>query len=232
MKEKIWEPLDIKDMTFWPKQNPDMQDRMAGISTLNEKGEGPAVDAPDFDSTFAATDCLGGAGGYGSIEAYFAFLQAVLRRDPKLLNDESWTELFRPQLNEQCKKELNDILKATPMHTQYLGMSLPTSIVKQWSFAGLICESGQEGRMSDGTVFWGGVPSMTWVMQFQSHATTKANDLRVVSRSQSWGMRDSVLPGLAADEPEHIGASRTVSEGGSREDIQCLNCSMGHIEET
>jgi CubicO group peptidase (beta-lactamase class C family) len=232
MKEKIWEPLDIKDMTFWPKQNPDMQDRMAGISTLSEKGEGPAVDAPDFDSTFAATDCLGGAGGYGSIEAYFAFLQAVLRRDPKLLSDESWTELFRPQLNEQCKKELNEILKATPMHTQYMGMSLPTSIVKQWSFAGLICESGQEGRMNDGTIFWGGVPSMIWVMQLQFHATTKANDLRIVSRLQSWHMWDSVLPSLAADEPEHSGASRAVPEGGFREGIRFVKCSMSHIEET
>jgi CubicO group peptidase (beta-lactamase class C family) len=230
MKEKIWEPLGIKDMTFWPKQNSDMRDRIAGISTLNEKGEGPAVDAPDFDTTFAATDCLGGAGGYGSIESYFAFLQAVLRRDPKLLNDESWTELFRPQLNEQCKKELNDVLKATPMHTQYLGMSLPTGIAKQWSFAGLICESGQEGRMSDGTIFWGGVPSLTWVIQLQFHATAKANDMRIVSRSQSWGVWDSILSGLAADESDHSGASRTVSEGGFREGVQFIRCSMSHIE--
>jgi CubicO group peptidase (beta-lactamase class C family) len=163
MEENIWKRLGIKDMTFYPKQRPDMQNRMATISTLNEQGEGPAVDNPEFDIVFAATDCLGGGGGYGSPEAYFTFLQSVLRRDSKLLNDDSWTELFRPQLNEQCKKELNDILKATPMHTQYLGMSLPTEIEKQWSFAGLICETGQKGRMSDGTIFWGGVPSMTWV---------------------------------------------------------------------
>jgi hypothetical protein len=98
----------MKDMTFYPKQRPDLQDRMATMSTLNEQGEGPAVDVPGFDVTFAATDCLGWAGGYGSAEAYFAFLQAVLRREPKLLNDDSWTELFKPQLNNQCKKELND----------------------------------------------------------------------------------------------------------------------------
>jgi CubicO group peptidase (beta-lactamase class C family) len=168
MKENIWEILGMKDMTFWPKQIPDMQNRMATISTLNEQGEGPAVDNAGFDVTLAATDCLGGAGGYGSVEAYFTFLQAVLRREPKLLNDDSWTELFKPQLNKQCKKELNDILKATPMHTQYLGMSLPTEIEKQWSFAGLICETGQKGRMSDGTILWGGVPSMTWVRRSAS----------------------------------------------------------------
>jgi CubicO group peptidase (beta-lactamase class C family) len=174
MKENIWEPLGMKDMTFYPKQRPDLQDRMATMSTLNEQGEGPAVDVPEFDVTFAATDCLGGAGSYGSAEAYFAFLQAVLRREPKLLNDDSWTELFKPQLNNQCKKELNDFLKSTPINTQYLGMSLPTDIEKQWSFAGLICETGQEGRMSDGTMFWGGLPSMTWLRR--SAASHNGND--------------------------------------------------------
>jgi hypothetical protein len=42
-------------------------------------------------------------------------------------------------------------------------MCLPTDIEKQWSFAGMIVEQGQEGRMNEGTIFWGGVPSMTWV---------------------------------------------------------------------
>jgi CubicO group peptidase (beta-lactamase class C family) len=163
MKEKIWEPLGIKDITFYPKQRPDMEDRMATISTLNEQGEGPAVDSSDFDILFGATDCLGGAGGWGSPEDYFKFLQAVLRRDPSLLNDASWNELFKPQLDEQCKKGLNDYSNASPMHAQFLSPGIPTEISKQWSFAGLICETGQEGRMNDGTITWGGVPSIIWV---------------------------------------------------------------------
>ncbi|KAF2680079.1 beta-lactamase/transpeptidase-like protein [Lentithecium fluviatile CBS 122367] len=168
MAERIWGPLGIKDITFYPKKRDDMADRMATISTLNEKGEGPAVDAPDFDILFGGTECLGGGGGFASMEGYFAFLQAVLRKDRSLLNDLSWTELFKPQLNEQCKKAFNDYLKSSPLHSQYLGMCIPTDLEKTWSFAGMICEKGQRGRMSDGSIFWGGVPSMTWYLDFEA----------------------------------------------------------------
>jgi CubicO group peptidase (beta-lactamase class C family) len=164
MNEKIWTPLGIKDITFFPKERPDLKDRTGTISTLNEQGEGPVTDTGGFDLLFGATDCLGGAGAFASAEAYFPFLQAVLRRDAKLLQETSWTELFEPQLDERCKKEFNDYLKSSPLHEQYLGMCLPTNIEKQWSFAGMIVEQGQEGRMNEGTIFWGGVPSMTWVI--------------------------------------------------------------------
>ncbi|PSN62090.1 beta-lactamase/transpeptidase-like protein [Corynespora cassiicola Philippines] len=147
MKEKIWGPLGIKKITFYPKSNPDMQGRIASISTLNEKGEGPAVDAADFDILFGAIECLGGGGAFGSTEGYFTFLQAVLRRDSKLLTGESWKELFKPQLNESTKKSFNDYLKSSPLHTQYLGMGLPTDLEKNSSFAGMICENGIQGRM-------------------------------------------------------------------------------------
>lgn len=42
-------------------------------------------------------------------------------------------------------------------------MYILTDIERTWSFAGMICDKGQQGRMSDGTIFWGGVSSMTWV---------------------------------------------------------------------
>jgi CubicO group peptidase (beta-lactamase class C family) len=163
MKERIWSPLGIEDITFYPKERPDMESRMAVMSTLNEQNEGPVTDLPGFDVHFSATDCLGGQGAFGSAEGYFAFVQALLKRDARLLNDASWTELFKPQLNERCKKELNDYLKSSPERTQWVGLSLPTNIEKQWSFAGMVVEQGQEGRMNEGTIFWGGMPSMIWV---------------------------------------------------------------------
>jgi CubicO group peptidase (beta-lactamase class C family) len=167
MREKIFEPLRIKEITFYPQDKPHMKDRLATVSTLSETGESPAVDAADFDPLFGGKDCLGGGGAYGSATEYFKFLQAVLQRDPRLLKPESYDELFKPQLNDQCKKAFNDYLYSSPAHAQYLGMSLPGEMQKNWSFAGLICEQGQEGRMSEGTHFWGGVPSMSWVSQLE-----------------------------------------------------------------
>lgn len=117
MKDKIWGPLGIKEIAFHPKKRPDMESRMATISTLNEQGEAPAVDTPDFDILFGATDCLGDGGAFASPQDYFTFLHAVLRRDPKLLlKDASWDELFKSQLNDQCKKAFNEYVKSSPLH--------------------------------------------------------------------------------------------------------------------
>ncbi|KAF2864802.1 beta-lactamase/transpeptidase-like protein [Massariosphaeria phaeospora] len=162
MREKIFEPLGISDITFYP--TPEMQQRAATLSTLSATGAGPAVDAPDFDMLFGATECLGGGGAFGSAAGYFTFLQAVLRRDPKLLTPESYDELFKPQLDQQCKKAFNEYIRSSPAHTQYIGMGLPTDIERTWSLAGMLCEQGQEGGVVEGTYMWGGVPSMTWFM--------------------------------------------------------------------
>lgn len=168
MEEKIWRPLGVKDISFYPKKRADMAHRMATVSTLGEDGQGPAADAPEFDVMLAAKECFGGGGAFASTTDYFKFLQAVLRRDTRILADASWTELFKPQLNDECKTALNNYLKLTPLHTQYLGMCLPTDIEKNWSFAGMICEKGQNGRMGDGTIFWGGAPSLAWVSNLNS----------------------------------------------------------------
>jgi CubicO group peptidase (beta-lactamase class C family) len=152
MREKIFESLGIGDITLYPKQKPDMEGRIRPWAH-SETGQGPAVDAPDFDMLFGGTDCLGGGGAFGSVGAYFKFLQAVLQRDPKLLTPESYDELFKPQLDEQCKKAFNECLRSSLAYSQYLGMSLPESIEKTWSFAGMICEQGQSGRILDRTYF-------------------------------------------------------------------------------
>ncbi|KAF2869650.1 beta-lactamase/transpeptidase-like protein [Massariosphaeria phaeospora] len=162
MRAHIWTPLGISDMTFFPHARPAMAARLATISTLDAQGAGPAADAPDFDILTGGTECLGGVGAYASTAAYFPLLQAVLRRDTALLSPASWTELLRPQLDARCKAEFNAYLTSSPLHMQYLGMGLPASVVKTWSFAGMVCEEGVEGRMGKGAVMWGGLPSMAW----------------------------------------------------------------------
>ncbi|KAJ4348811.1 uncharacterized protein N0V89_010189 [Didymosphaeria variabile] len=144
MAEKIFTPLAIKDITFYPNDREDMLNRLATVSTLTETGEPPAIDAATFDPLFGGKDCLGGGGAYGSANAYFTFLHAVLRRDARLLTPASYDELFRPQLDATCKKAFNAYLRSSPAHAQYLGMSLPSEIEKTWNFAGMICEEEEE----------------------------------------------------------------------------------------
>ena len=169
MRARIWAPLGIEDdISFYPRAHPRMRDRMADISTLNEKGETPAVDAPFFDIMFGGTDCLGGGGLFASAEAYYKFLSAVFRRDARLLTAESYTELFRPQLDEKGEKAFNEYLALSPAHTQFLGLRIPLSIPMTWSFAGMIAKGSQEGRFEKGSTFWAGVPSVVWFMDHEA----------------------------------------------------------------
>ncbi|KAF2186306.1 beta-lactamase/transpeptidase-like protein [Zopfia rhizophila CBS 207.26] len=162
MRKNIWEPLGMKDITFHPKQRQGLQDRLAMISTLNEKGEGPALDAPDFDVTSGATDGLGGDGAFASAADYFKFIQAVIKRDSRLLNKASWTEFFRPQLDEPVKRALHAAFAVSPANEAYLSIRIPRDSPKNWCFGGMISEAGVEGRCSKGTIMWGGLPSLMW----------------------------------------------------------------------
>ncbi|KUI68725.1 Acyltransferase LovD [Cytospora mali] len=169
MRTRIWEPLGIEnDISFYPKKHPHIKDRIADVSTLNEKGEPPAVDAPSFDVIFGGTDCLGGGGIFSSPEAYYKFLSAVFRRDPKLLTPELYTELFRPQLDAKTEKAFNDYLALSPCHTQLLRLGIPLSIPMTWSLAGMVAKEPYEGRFKKGTVSWAGVPSVTWFMDHEA----------------------------------------------------------------
>ncbi|KAJ0122026.1 hypothetical protein J7T55_002537 [Diaporthe amygdali] len=136
MQKHICTPLGIeKEFSFWPKTNPEMKNRMADISTLNGQGEPPAVDEPTFDILFGGTECLGGGGGFGSAQGYYTFLSAVFQRDPRVLTVDSYTELFRPQLDSKLEEAFNKYLVLSPAHEQFIGMGIPSSIRKTWSLA-------------------------------------------------------------------------------------------------
>ncbi|KAI1389324.1 beta-lactamase/transpeptidase-like protein [Hypoxylon trugodes] len=161
MRERIWKPLGIEnDTSFWPKTKEGMKDRIADAGTL-ENGP-PVVHTDNFDTLVGSKDCLGGAGVNTTAKAYYTFLSAVLRRDARLLKPSSYDELFRPQLDERCEQALNDYIALSPIHTNYLGMQVPPSVRKTWSFAGMLAKEPQEGRLVAGTALWGGFPSCAW----------------------------------------------------------------------
>lgn len=170
MREHLWAPVGIEnDVSFYPKTSASMKERMADISTLSEKGEPPAVDAPFFDILFGGTDCLGGAGIFTSAAAYYKFLSAVFQRDSRLLKAESYEELFRPQLDEKLEQAFNDYVVTSPAHTQFLALQIPVSEVRlTWSLAGMIAKEGVKGRFEKGTTFWAGVPSCVWFMDHEA----------------------------------------------------------------
>ena len=164
MREHIWVPLGIEaEVSFWPEAHPKMKDRMADISSLDDKGGPPAVDLPDFDILFGVKECLGGGGIFASQQGFYTFLSAIFRRDPKLMTPDSYAELFRPQLNQSTEQAFNDYIATSPAHEGFLGFRTPLSCRKSWSIAGMVLLDNEVGRSEKGVTMWGGVPSMMWV---------------------------------------------------------------------
>lgn len=156
----------MEDITFFPDTKEDMAYRMADISALDPAG-GKSVAVPeDWDINAGCKECMGGGGVYTSAETFMLLLQAVLREDSKLLTADSWKEFFKPQLDEHCAKALHQLLLKDQDMQNYIGMNVPTSGKKNWSFGGLLSEDDFPGWMNENTLLWGGYPCLEWVRSY------------------------------------------------------------------
>lgn len=116
MKANLWEPLGIKDMTFFLSSRPDMKERMADMSWREESGKFKLMseNLPYQDGEGAEmADCMGGQGLFATAEEYIKIVRALLvtDEDEKILKKESVEEFFKPQLGEASRGMLNMILQ-------------------------------------------------------------------------------------------------------------------------
>jgi CubicO group peptidase (beta-lactamase class C family) len=116
MKENLWDPLGIKDMTFNPSERPDLKARLADMSLRGEDGKVAFSEErlPYHDENMEfVTECMGGQGSFLSAEEYVKVLKAVLNADvdEKILKKETLEVFFKPQLGEGSKAMLNMVLQ-------------------------------------------------------------------------------------------------------------------------
>ncbi|KAI1811564.1 beta-lactamase/transpeptidase-like protein [Poronia punctata] len=169
MRERIWTPLGIEnDAGFFPRANEGMKARLAEWATLDSERKPPATYLPGFDIIGGATECMGGGGLYASPKAYYTFLSAVFRRDPRLLNASSYDELFRPQLDERCEDSMNEYFYSSVQNAEFLALSIPQSVRKTHALCGMKLKEPQEGRFGRGTMSWAGAPSNQWYMDHET----------------------------------------------------------------
>ena len=162
LKENVWTPLGMTDTTFWPATREDMRHRIADMSMRDPHGSGKAVPLEGFDIVNGCQDCLGGAGAFGSGQDFMILLQAVLKEDERLLQKESYSELFAPQLNGHSRQALQTLLVNDEMDAVY-GLNVPQAGQKSWSLGGLISLDEYPEWMGKNTMLWGGVPNVIWV---------------------------------------------------------------------
>ena len=162
MQKYLWQPLGIRDMTFWLKDREDLRARMPDVSVRDPQGGAAAVYAEGLPMFFQdAKDAMGGSGVRGTAPEYLKILQALLVNEGKVLKNESVDELFRPSLSGQSKEALKKIV-SDPVTNLMLG-GLPLGREKDYAVGGMVLEEDMPGWTRRGMLSWGGMPNLVWV---------------------------------------------------------------------
>ncbi|KAF2181661.1 beta-lactamase family protein [Zopfia rhizophila CBS 207.26] len=166
MRKNLWEPLGIKDMTFYLSQHPELKKRMAEMSESDPKS-GKVVKM-DGRMPYLTTegqepeDCMGGQRVFASAEEYIKVVHALLTADEneRILKKESMEEFFKPQLGEESAATLATVLKHIDANNAMGGTQ--QEIRKDWGLGGLLlCDDSPDGKRA-GTMVWGGYPNLIW----------------------------------------------------------------------
>ena len=161
-KKHFWEPLGIKDITFWPSE----ESKKARVPQLCMRSpEGKLVPFDGDTIMTHCTDCFGGHGLYANMADYLKVLQSILANDGKLLKPESVEELFKPQLGQDSASALNEFIGA--WHTMIPGEWNP-EIKTSYALGGIVFLEDDVGRRKKGTLSWGGLFNPFWIVDRES----------------------------------------------------------------
>lgn len=123
MRQNLWEPLGIKDMTFKLSTRPDMKERMADMSMRDEASGKVRLSTERMGyldgNGQEVEDCMGGQGVFTTPEEYIKVVHAALTMDEneKLLKKEIVNEFFSPQLGEVPSAAMNGLLQDEMVRT-------------------------------------------------------------------------------------------------------------------
>lgn len=159
MRKYIFEPLGIRNISFWPDSNPEMRDRKAKMTVRSSTGRVRDFDGPYL--TDGAKDCFGGHGSFADLTEYIKILYSILVDDEKLLKKKTAAMMFQSNLpSDDSKKQLNR--EVTDPDTMFIG-EFPKTGVYDWGLGGLLILQDQPGWRKKGRLIWSGMPNIFWV---------------------------------------------------------------------
>lgn len=167
MKQNLWEPLGIKNMTFSLSRRPDLKAKMAEMSFRDEKTKKMRSNTDPLpymnESGGDVEDCMGGQGVFTSAEEYMKVLHAMLTTDEneKILKKETTELFFTPQLSEGALEMMNMVLMDDIANNAMGGT--PKDLKKDWGLGGLLLMGDAPDGKKEGTMIWGGLPNLIWV---------------------------------------------------------------------
>lgn len=166
MRKNLWDPLGIKNITFWVDQNPEMKARLAGMSA-RDPSSGKVVPFDQQLMNAGRGDCMGGQGSYADLTEYIKILHSILVDDGKLLKPETTAQMFQPQLTKASKAAQKHVLGIPEVAGLFVG-DFPNNVEYDWGLAGMLIQGDNEGRRKKGTLVWSGLPNLFWVSQLNS----------------------------------------------------------------
>lgn len=153
MRENIWEPLSITGITFFPYDNPDLKDKVPGLTVRTPDGQLVPFDQPFLNT--GSTDAFGGHGAYATMGDYIKIQQSILADDGKLLKPETVETMFTPQLSAEGKEGLKAFRRG-PYGGMLIGEQDP-DIDTDFGIGAIIFLEDGVGRRKKGTLNWGGM---------------------------------------------------------------------------
>ncbi|KAF4624283.1 hypothetical protein G7Y89_g13890 [Cudoniella acicularis] len=169
VNENTWGGLGVKSMTFHPKRNPAVFEKLTDMSLrgggINEMGtaidlEGIVEYTDDRVWNLETPDSQGGAGSFGSPLDYQKLLHSICKDDEKILKKTTVDLMFQDHLTPEAKKAFNQMLEISELNEAYGG--IPRGIEVTYGLGGMISLNDNPGGRRAGTMNWGGYPNLLW----------------------------------------------------------------------
>lgn len=178
MQTHIFAPLGVKDITFFPYSNPEINAKMTAMSIRDpQDASGKIFPYPGPDMFAGITEPMGGQGAYGSMPSYLKVLHSILADDGKLLRSETTEMMFEPQLSEESRQVIQDVFTSSEKNALIVG-EWPKQGRYNWGLGGVLNmqdidmegiskpegeEGGEAGEWRrKGCLNWSGLPNLFW----------------------------------------------------------------------
>ncbi|KAK4187790.1 beta-lactamase/transpeptidase-like protein [Podospora australis] len=160
MKENIFEKLGMRDTAFRSKE---LEEKVTRRKVeLSYRGEGGALSVGPVPIVLEPPVDSGGAGLWMTAADHIKVVQGLVKAitgdEGGLLKKETADELFRPQLNENQRTHLKNMVIATGM-AQDFNPDTPAD----WGLGGAINLEDLPDRRKKGSMMWGGMCNANWV---------------------------------------------------------------------
>ncbi|RFU29403.1 hypothetical protein B7463_g6936, partial [Scytalidium lignicola] len=142
---------------------PSFEDRIADLSLRDPTDQVMKPAATIFARP--AKDDSGGAGVFSTPSDVLKLLIALLNGNIQILNHATIDEIFAPQLPNPAF--INDNL-SDPQYKMGMTTDLPEGIAFNFGLAGMLVKDKLDTGRQEGSMQWGGLPNILWVMQSSS----------------------------------------------------------------